>query len=109
MHPKPQVVRKLRHEFRRLLADASRQTPPVRLVPSGDEILTTQDAADMVGVSRPFMAARIDSGDVPLFQQVGNQRRVLASAVRAWHEQSRRHQREAMKQLVQQLDEEYEN
>ena len=92
---RPRALHKLREGLRELFEQPSRPATQVRprsslLVPEDDEVLTTQGAADLVGVSRPFMAARIDAGDVPLFQQVGNQRRVLASSVHAWHERSRK-------------------
>jgi excisionase family DNA binding protein len=51
---------------------------------SADPVLTTQEAADLAGVSRPYIVARIDAGDVALHQQVSNQRRVLQSAVESW-------------------------
>lgn len=91
---RPRALHKLRDGLRELFEQPSRSATQVGpssslLVPEDDEVLTTQGAADLVGVSRPFMAARIDTGDVALFQQVGNQRRVLASSVRAWHERSR--------------------
>jgi excisionase family DNA binding protein len=71
-----------------------------------DEILSTQQAADLLGVSRPYIAARIDAGDIPLHQQVGNQRRVMKSAVQAWHRRERTRQQRALKQLGADLDDE---
>jgi excisionase family DNA binding protein len=69
-----------------------------------DTILTTQEAADLVGVSRPYIVARIDAGDIALHQQVGNQRRVLASAVEAWHRREQARRRAALGKLGDELD-----
>lgn len=71
-----------------------------------DPVLSSQEAADLVGVSRPYMVARIDAGDVPLHQQVGNQRRVLKSAVMAWQKKAKARQRRALAELSAALDDE---
>lgn len=69
-----------------------------------DPVLSTQAAADLVGVSRPYLVARIDAGDIPLHQQIGNQRRVLKSAVLAWHRAEQARRRRALVQLGTALD-----
>lgn len=71
-----------------------------------DPVLTTQEAADLVGVSRPYIVARIEAGDIPLHQQVGNQRRVLKSAVEAWHRREQTQRRRALGKLGADLDDE---
>jgi len=71
-----------------------------------DPLLTTEQAARLVGVSRPYMAKLIDSGAVELHQKVGNQRRVLRSAVTRWQEAERARQARALKRLAEDLDEE---
>jgi excisionase family DNA binding protein len=73
---------------------------------ASDPVLSTQEAADLVGVSRPYLVARIDAGDIPLHQQVGNQRRVLQSAVLAWHRTQQTQRRRALARLGADLDEE---
>jgi excisionase family DNA binding protein len=73
-----------------------------------DPVLTTQEAADLVGVSRPFMVARIDAGDIPLHTQAGTQRRVLRSEVLAWRDRARQAQRAALKELAQHIEDEYD-
>jgi excisionase family DNA binding protein len=69
-----------------------------------DPVLSTQAAADLVGVSRPYLVARIDAGDLPLHQQVGNQRRVLQSAVLSWHRKEQTRRRKALGRLGADLD-----
>ena len=71
-----------------------------------DTVLTTQEAADLAGVSRPYIVARIEAGDIPLHQQVGKQRRVLRSAVLAWQRQEQTRRRKALGQLGADLDHE---
>lgn len=71
-----------------------------------DPVLTTQEAADLVGVSRPYIVARIEAGDIALHQQVGNQRRVLKSAVEAWHRREQARRRRALGKLGGELDDE---
>ena len=66
----------------------------------------TQDAADLVDASRPYIVARIEAGDIPLHQQVGNQRRVLKSAVLAWRRREKARRRKALGQLGADLDSE---
>jgi excisionase family DNA binding protein len=73
-----------------------------------DMVLTTQQAANLVKVSRPYLTARIDAGDIPLFQRVGNQRRVLKSDLLAWQKRTQRKQSAALQQLGQSIGEEYE-
>ena len=69
-------------------------------------MLSSQDAADLVGVSRPYMVARIDAGEVELHQRVGNQRRVLTSSVLEWQKKEQGQRRQALTQLGESLDDE---
>jgi excisionase family DNA binding protein len=69
-----------------------------------DPILTTQEAAELAGVSRPYIVARIEAGEIALHQQVGNQRRVLRSAVESWLKHERAKQRRALGKLGDDLD-----
>ena len=72
---------------------------PVKALAATDAVISTQQAADLVGVSRPYIVARIEAGDIALHQQVGNQRRVLKSAVLAWHRREQASRRRALGQL----------
>lgn len=105
-----QATRLIEGDFARLLRNptvrgtsSKRSAAPSQ---SDDTVLSTQDAADLVGVSRPYIVARIEAGDIALHQQVGNQRRVLKSVVEAWHRRELTRRRRALGQLGAELDEE---
>ena len=104
------ATRLIEGEFARLLRSptirSASRTRSAAPVPSADAVLSTQEAADLVGVSRPYIVARIEAGDIPLHQQVGNQRRVLKSAVEAWHRREQARRRRALGQLGTELDDE---
>ena len=107
----PQATRLIKGEFAQMFRNptiigSSRNSTTARSEPAADPVLTTQDAADLVGVSRPYIVARIEAGDIPLHQQVGNQRRVRESAVLAWHLQEQTRRRKALGQLGADLDSE---
>ena len=105
----PQTMRLIKGEFAQLFRGATisgsslTAAMPERTT---DTVLTTQEAADLAGVSRPYIVARIEAGDIPLHQQVGNQRRVLQSAVLAWNRQEQTRRRKALGQLGADLDSE---
>jgi len=105
------ATRLIKGEFAQLfqspaLSGSTRMTTTTQSEPATDPVLTTQEAADLVGVSRPYIVARIEAGDISLHQQVGNQRRVLKSAVLAWHRKEQTRRRKALGQLGADLDSE---
>ena len=107
----PQATRLIKGEFAQLFQNPSisgsiRKRSTAKPGPAADPVLSTQEAADLVGVSRPYIVARIEAGDIPMHQQVGNQRRVLKSAVLAWHRQEQTRRRKALGQLGADLDSE---
>ena len=107
----PQATRLIKGEFAQLfrnptISGSTRKPAAAKPGPATDPVLTTQEAADLVGVSRPYIVARIEAGDIPLHQQVGNQRRVLKSAVLAWHRKEQTRRRKALGQLGADLDSE---
>lgn len=106
-----QATRLIKGEFAQLfqipaISASARENVTAWPEPAAETILTTQEAADLVGVSRPYIVARIEAGDIPLHQQVGNQRRVLRSAVLVWHRQEQTRRRKALGQLGADLDSE---
>jgi excisionase family DNA binding protein len=107
----PKATRLIRGEFAQLfqspsICGSARKKAGTRSDPAVDDVVTTQEAANLVGVSRPYIVARIEAGDIPLHQQVGNQRRILRSAVLAWHRQEQTRRRKALGQFGADLDSE---
>ena len=107
----PQATRLIKGEFAQIfqnptISGSTRKTTTAKSEPATDLVLSTQEAADLVGVSRPYIVARIEASDIPLHQQVGNQRRVLKSAVLAWHRKEQTRRRKALGQLGADLDSE---
>lgn len=68
--------------------------------------VTAPEAADLVGVSRPFMDCIFYSGVIQIVIGADNQRRALKSHVLAWHEGFRYRQRELIKELSRRGDDE---
>jgi excisionase family DNA binding protein len=92
-----------------LLRPAAKPDPAARSKTkkeSEDMVLTTQQAANLVKVSRPYLTARIDAGEIPLHQKVGNQRRVLKSDLLAWHRREQRKVASARQELADMLSDE---
>jgi excisionase family DNA binding protein len=104
----PRVARLIEGDFARMFRNPALEGGTQRRVADRgartDPVLTTQEAADLVGVSRPYIVARIEAGDIALHQQVGNQRRVLKSSVEAWHCREQARRRHAIGKLGDDLD-----
>ena len=98
----PAVRQAIRNEW----SAVARRAEVVQPSPAAEAILTTEQAAKEAGVSRPYMVKLIDAGDVELHQMVGNQRRVLSSAVQRWRANERLRQAKALAWLGEDLDEE---
>ena len=110
VHLSPSLARVIKGDFMRLFQNPTlgAARTPNKAAPAAvaDPVLSTQEAADLVGVSRPYIVARIEARDIPLHQQVGNQRRVLKSAVLDWHRREQARRRRALGQLGTALDSE---
>ena len=66
---------------------------------NGERLLTTQQVADALSVSRPFVVKLIDGGQLPA-HLVGTHRRVRASDLAKYRERRRQKSAAAMDELV---------
>lgn len=64
------------------------------------QVLTTQEAADLLGISRPTLVRLLDAGRIP-FEQPGRHRRIRLQDVLDYAETRRHERREALDELVQ--------
>ena len=70
----------------------------VTVVPCGTR-LTTQDAADFLGISRPTLVKLLESGALP-FEKVGRHRRVLLDDLVDYQERERARRRTVLAQAA---------
>jgi excisionase family DNA binding protein len=82
--------------LRRVLEEMA-QGKAVEIVSLGAE-LSTQQAADVLNVSRPFVVKLLDEGTLP-HRLVGSHRRVMLNDVLAYKETMQRRSQEAMQDL----------
>jgi excisionase family DNA binding protein len=74
------------------------------IIMSANTQLSTQEAADLLGVSRPFVVGLLEQGHIP-YQKVGTHRRVLLADVLRYQQQSRVAQSEALAELQKEAQE----
>lgn len=94
-----ELYRVLRH-----VVEALQQGFAVTVAPLA-QTLTTQQAADLLGVSRPTVIKLLDEGKIP-FERVGTHRRILLRDLLAYREQRRADQYAALAATAVDLDDE---
>lgn len=70
----------------------------VTLLP-GDVLLTTQEAADILNVSRPFLIDLLEKGKIP-YQRLGSHRRIVSGDLLAFKSKAEAAREEALRLLT---------
>ncbi len=70
----------------------------VSIVPINKE-LTTQEAADILNISRPYLVKLLEAGQIP-FTKVGSHRRVRFSDVLAYQKQRENERKQALAEIA---------
>lgn len=94
--PLPRAARRL---IEILLVEMS-QGHAVTIFPIHAE-LTTQEAAEYLNVSRPYLVGLLESGKIP-FHKVGTHRRVKFADVKAYQEAAAKQREDALHELTKQ-------
>jgi excisionase family DNA binding protein len=95
----PSVFRILRYVVHHMARGEAISLMPVHLR------LTTQEAADLLGVSRPFLIKLLDQGQIP-FTKTGKHRRIKLQDVLEYEERRDREAREVLTLLAREAQEE---
>jgi excisionase family DNA binding protein len=85
------------------VVEAMREGKVITLVPRTQQ-LTTQEAADFLGVSRPTLVKLLEEGRIP-YDQPGRHRRVLFTDLLAYRERQREDRRAALDRMTQDASE----
>jgi len=82
------------------VATAMAQGQGVTVIPQ-NALLTTQEAAELLGISRPTLVRLLEDGEIP-YEQRGRHRRVMLADLLAYQGSMRRERREALDRMAQQ-------
>ena len=91
-------------EALKIAVEAMAQGQTIVLMPHGRE-LTSQEAADLLHVSRPHLIKLCDEGQIP-YQRVGSHRRLKIEDVLAYRETRNKSRREYLHELTRLAEEE---
>ena len=84
------------------VVDAMKREQAICLMPE-DAALTTQAAAQFLGMSRPYLLRLLDAGKMP-FHRVGTHRRILLRDLRAYQAQRDRERHSRLDGLTEAVD-----
>jgi excisionase family DNA binding protein len=97
-------------QLRDILAHASRALSNGQALEPRDAVLSTQEAADAIGVSRPTLVKLLESGEIA-FSKPGRHRRVQLKDLMDYQQRIRRHRREVLAAMTEEAaeDDAYRN
>ncbi len=85
------------------VVQAMREGKVITLVPRTQR-LTTQEAADFLGVSRPTLVKLLEEGKIP-YEQPGRHRRIMFTDLLAYQERLREERRAALDRMTEEASE----
>jgi len=97
----PDTLRQLLLDMLALIAG----NEPVAIMPLESQ-LTTKEAADLLGVSRPHLVKLLERGEIP-FTRIGKHRRVLLKDVVQYQERTRQEALDELQRQAQELNLDY--
>jgi excisionase family DNA binding protein len=97
--PLPEEVYRLLTE----VVEAMREGKAITLVPRTQR-LTTQEAADLLGISRPTLVKLLEEGRIP-YDQPGRHRRILFTDLLAYQQRQHANRRAALDQMTEDASE----